>query len=63
MAFEAEQDGRTWTHLGVLVHLAAAPGTPDRLPPPRLGEHTEEVLAEAGIDAPAVRALRASGVV
>lgn len=40
-------------------------GTPVavRRPPPLLGEHTEEVLAEIGLDAAAVRALRAQGVV
>jgi formyl-CoA transferase len=31
--------------------------------PPRLGEHTDEVLAELGLDAAKVAALRALGVV
>ncbi len=31
--------------------------------PPRLGEHTDEVLAELGLDATAVAALKAAGVV
>jgi formyl-CoA transferase len=34
-----------------------------RRPPPALGEHTDEVLAELGLDAAAVAALRAAGVV
>ena len=34
-----------------------------RRPPPALGEHTGEVLAELGLDAAAVAALRAAGVV
>jgi crotonobetainyl-CoA:carnitine CoA-transferase CaiB-like acyl-CoA transferase len=34
-----------------------------RLPPPRLGEHTEAVLAELGYDAEAIAQLRAEGVV
>src|SRR5512133_597294 len=34
-----------------------------RRAPPSLGEHTEEVLAELGLDAPAIAALRAAGVV
>ena len=34
-----------------------------RRPPPALGEHTDEVLGELGLDAAAIAALRASGVV
>ena len=34
-----------------------------RRPPPALGEHTDEVLAELGLDAASVAALRAAGVV
>ena len=33
------------------------------LPPPRLGEHTEAVLAELGLEAPRIAALRAAGVI
>jgi crotonobetainyl-CoA:carnitine CoA-transferase CaiB-like acyl-CoA transferase len=40
-------------------------GTPTsyRMPPPRLGEHTEAVLAELGYDADGIARLRAEGVV
>ncbi len=34
-----------------------------RYPPPALGEHTDAVLAELGLDAQAIAALRANGVV
>ncbi len=40
--------------------LAASPAA-IRRPPPRLGEHTREILSELGYDAPAIEALLASG--
>ncbi|MCS6844303.1 MAG: CoA transferase [Caldilineales bacterium] len=42
--------------------LSATPPT-YRLPPPRLGEHTDQVLAELGYDAAAIAALRGQGIV
>lgn len=44
------------------AHLSATPPT-YRLPPPRLGEHSAEILAGLGYDAAAVAALVAEGVV
>jgi glutaryl-CoA transferase len=48
--------------VGIPFELA---GTPEsiRRPPPLLGEHTDEILREAGYDRPAVDRLRALGVV
>jgi len=34
-----------------------------RRPPPALGEHTDEVLAELGLDAQRIAALRDAGIV
>ena len=56
-------DGTPWRHVGVPVKLAGAPGDVSRLPPPELGEHTGEVLADAGIDAERLAELRAAGAV
>ncbi|MFN2587970.1 MAG: CaiB/BaiF CoA transferase family protein [Actinomycetota bacterium] len=55
-------DGRPWRHVAGPVRLAGAPADPARRPPPALGEHTEEVLLGAGIDARRVERLRAAGV-
>jgi formyl-CoA transferase len=46
--------------VGPAVRFSATPGAVDR-PPPGLGEHTEEILGEAGFDAAAIDALRAGG--
>jgi crotonobetainyl-CoA:carnitine CoA-transferase CaiB-like acyl-CoA transferase len=43
--------------LGIPIKLSSTPGT-IRRPPPRLGEHTEEVLAEIGYDSPTIESLR-----
>ena len=48
---------------GVVPRFTATPGT-IRFPGPRLGAHTDEVLADVlGLDAEAIEALRADGVV
>jgi crotonobetainyl-CoA:carnitine CoA-transferase CaiB-like acyl-CoA transferase len=47
--------------LGVPVKLARTPGTHERLPGPALGEHTEQVLAEAGYAPEEIAALLDSG--
>ncbi len=55
----SEQVGQA---LAPVPRLAGAAPPPDR-PPPRLGEHSEEVLAEAGLSRVQIAALRKSGVV
>jgi len=48
--------------LGIPVKLSATPGS-IRRPPPRLGEHTEEVLAEIGYDSSTIESLRTRGAI
>jgi crotonobetainyl-CoA:carnitine CoA-transferase CaiB-like acyl-CoA transferase len=47
--------------LGVPVKLGRTPGDHDRLPGPALGEHTEEVLREAGYDEAQIAQLMEQG--
>jgi crotonobetainyl-CoA:carnitine CoA-transferase CaiB-like acyl-CoA transferase len=50
-------------YVGSPIHLDGA-GRGSRRPPPLLGEHTEEVLAERlGLDGGQVAALRSDGIV
>ena len=48
--------------LGAGFTVDAEPATPRR-PPPRLGEHSVDVLTDLGYDEPAIAALKARGVV
>lgn len=63
MVVELDQPGATnpVRALGVPIKLSATPGDVHRRPAPGLGEHTEEVLREAGLDDDAIAALLASG--
>jgi crotonobetainyl-CoA:carnitine CoA-transferase CaiB-like acyl-CoA transferase len=45
------------------VKLNRTPGDPTRAPGPALGEHTDEVLAEAGFSAEQIEELHGSGAV
>lgn len=49
--------------LGVPMKLSATPGDPHRMPAPSLGEHTEELLREAGLDDARIAALREAGAI
>ena len=49
--------------LGVPIKLSRTPGDPARAPGPALGEHTDEVLAEAGFSDEEIAALHSSGAV
>jgi len=56
-------DGETTvTMINSPVDYGGTPGAPTAMPPD-LGQHTDEVLAELGRDAPAIAALRADGIV
>ena len=48
--------------LGIPVKLSETPGR-IRRPPPRLGEHTAEVLAEIGYDSASIDSLRTGGAI
>ena len=58
---EHEKLGRV-DQVGLPFELAATPAS-IRTPPPLLGEHTDEVLAEAGYAPAEIEALRAAAVV
>jgi alpha-methylacyl-CoA racemase len=65
MVVELAQPGadRAVKLLGVPVKLSRTPGDPARAPGPALGEHTDEVLAQAGFTPEQIAALHESGAV
>ena len=65
MVVELDQPGaqRPVRLLGVPVKLSRTPGDPTRAPGPALGEHTDEVLAEAGFTPEQIEALHGAGAV
>jgi crotonobetainyl-CoA:carnitine CoA-transferase CaiB-like acyl-CoA transferase len=65
MVVELEQPGadRPVRLLGVPVKLSRTPGDASRAPGPGLGQHTREILAEAGYASPEIDALLESGAV
>ena len=59
----ARQTGGTMRLVGVPLNLSATPATPGSAPP-RLGEHTDEILTkELGLDATRIAALRQEGAI
>ena len=64
MFVEAEVPGTgPWTHVGNPIKLGGARDHVVRRPPPAMGEHTAEVLAEVGVTANEVEGLRSTGVI
>jgi crotonobetainyl-CoA:carnitine CoA-transferase CaiB-like acyl-CoA transferase len=65
MVVELDQPGaeRPVKLLGVPIKLSRTPGDANRAPGPALGEHTDEVLAAAGLSADEIAALHDSGAV
>ena len=55
--------GEAWRHIGNPLKFRGAPGDVKRLPPPKLGEQTTEVLGEIGLSWVEVETLRADGVI
>ena len=49
--------------LGIPVKMSRTPGDCNRLPGPGLGEHTDDILREAGYSGEEITALKESGAV
>lgn len=52
-----------WRHIGNPIRLREAAGATYRLPPPGMGEHTDEVLSECGLSPEEVETLKRQGAV
>jgi crotonobetainyl-CoA:carnitine CoA-transferase CaiB-like acyl-CoA transferase len=64
MVFENDVPGvGPWTHVGNPLKMSGAPGRVDRRPPPLMGQHTAEVLADAGVGEAEIEGLRSRGVI
>ena len=49
--------------VGQAINLARTPQPPSHRPTPELGEHSDEILRDLGMDAEAIRGLRDNGVI
>jgi crotonobetainyl-CoA:carnitine CoA-transferase CaiB-like acyl-CoA transferase len=64
MVVDVELEGLGARRLvGQPVRLLGTPAEPTRLPPPRVGQHNEEILADLGYSAKDIQALKDSGAV
>jgi len=64
MIFEADVPGvGPWKHVGNPLKMTGVGRGEMRLPPPGLGEHTDEILAELGLDAAELEELRSRGAI
>lgn len=63
MFFESDVPGvGPWTHVGNPIKLSGS-GDVTKRPPPKMGEHTAEILAEVGVSTNDLEGLRSTGVV
>ncbi|MGH2737018.1 MAG: CaiB/BaiF CoA transferase family protein, partial [Actinomycetota bacterium] len=60
---EPPAEGVKWRHVGNPLKLEGASNELVRRPPPKLGEHTEDVLSELGVSPERAAELRAAGAV
>ena len=64
MVVESDDPGPgRFRHLGNPFKITGGVERPIKLPPPAMGEHTEEVLSEIGVDEAEAKDLRSSGVI
>lgn len=67
MAFEAEVPGvGPWTHVGDPLKFSSRPSQTEpslRLPPPKMGEHTDEILRSLGRSDDDIQAMRSTGAI
>ncbi|HYI43866.1 MAG TPA: CaiB/BaiF CoA-transferase family protein [Actinomycetota bacterium] len=52
-----------WSHIGNPIKLEGGSKELVRLPPPEMGEHTDEILREAGVGTDEIQDLRAAGAI